>query len=243
MSREKIISEVAELLVMGLRFVATSAKEMDESEDVPEIEKSGKSVKGKSGGRKAARVTLDKLKEIMIELDKKYSGGCRPGHRSFNLHHSIWEIRDEYKGLDKDLKKINFDFENFEHEDSGCGFRMIGDIPVLACFAGGDWENPIAFFIYLDPKMKLRAYIPIDGNCFNIDKKSAFGNNGFYDLSDWDEKFDTAHKAFKGCDEDVASRVYGVEIDSDGEVDFQDDKLDMDWKKLDAAFADRVVLA
>lgn len=42
--------------------------------------------------------------------------------------------------------------------------------------AGGDWEQPIAFCIYLGEDNKIHAYVPTEGNCFNKETNAAFGN-------------------------------------------------------------------
>lgn len=92
--------------------------------------------------------------------------------------------------ISEDIKKINFDMENFEpcpyiddpfsSEGFGkypCGFHMINDdFPVLFVNAGGDWEQPICFIIYWDGKT-LRGYVPEKGNVFNPITKTAFGSD------------------------------------------------------------------
>jgi hypothetical protein len=98
-----------------------------------------------------------------------------------------------------DLAKVNFDFENFDFDNSEeelgspsfLGSRKFWTRSPLTCFsfigcyAGGDWEWPINFIIYLDKDGKtFRAYIPKEGNAWNYDTKQAFGND--YDA---DNKF------------------------------------------------------
>lgn len=91
----------------------------------------------------------------------------------------------------KDLEKVKFDFENFynSHLDeelgidtSFLGYRSAyvsnGFMPFISCKAGGDWEYPIYFIIYLEPNCKtFRCYIPKDGNPWNYYTYQAFGNN------------------------------------------------------------------
>ena len=93
----------------------------------------------------------------------------------------------------KDLSMVNVDFENmesFDDEDaythlpgleSMDGYEMIGEgdsaFPVLWCAGGGDWELPLVFIVYIDENGKLRGYIPSDGNAYNHEKNSAYGNN------------------------------------------------------------------
>lgn len=105
----------------------------------------------------------------------------------------------------KDLKKVEFDFENYEtgiNEDDPahqqeiltskitrgfmnypCGYYVLpNNMPVLFINAGGDWETPICFAIYFDGK-KLRGYIPKAGNIWNRKNKSAFGNDEDEDVA------------------------------------------------------------
>ena len=88
---------------------------------------------------------------------------------------------------------MNFDLENLEpfgYEDSynhlpGLenldGYEMVGEgdkaFPILWCAAGGDWELPLVFVIYIGDDGKLHGYVPEDGNAYNHEKKAAYGNN------------------------------------------------------------------
>ena len=92
-----------------------------------------------------------------------------------------------------DLAEVNVDFENLESFDSEDaynhlpglenldGYEMVGEgdsaFPVLWCAAGGDWELPLVFVIYIGQNGELRGYIPEDGNCYNKEDKAAYGNN------------------------------------------------------------------
>jgi hypothetical protein len=82
--------------------------------------------------------------------------------------------------IEKDLAKLNFDRENFSFDEgfSGypCGFEVLENgLPVLFVNSGGDWEFPICFCIYWDGST-LRAYIPKDGNVYNVKEKCAYGS-------------------------------------------------------------------
>ena len=85
------------------------------------------------------------------------------------------------KKVEKDIKKVQFDFENWEisggYMGYPCGYKMINpDFPVLFVNAGGDWETPICFIIYWDGK-DLRGYVPSKGNIFNSITNTAFGSD------------------------------------------------------------------
>ena len=61
----------------------------------------------------------------------------------------------------------------------------------------GDWEEPVAVFVYWDGK-KYRGYVPTRGNAINTINKSAFGND-----EDVDNEYCTKYlglKDYYGCD-------------------------------------------
>jgi len=87
------------------------------------------------------------------------------------------------KAIEKDLQKVDFDFENytsFESEsyaDYPVGYRELKHgFHTFFVNAGGDWEFPICFVLYWGDK-KLRAYIPKDGNAWNKKEKCAYGSD------------------------------------------------------------------
>jgi TolA-binding protein len=91
--------------------------------------------------------------------------------------------------IQKDLTKISFDCENLTEEDGEFamegftpGYSLLpNDVPVLWIGAGGDWECPLAFCVYIGEDNRLRAYVPKDGNVYNKKEKAAYGNNDDYD--------------------------------------------------------------
>ena len=115
--------------------------------------------------RKFTRHILDVLKAKMDEV-------------------GVYECMD-LPQVKKDLEKVDFDFEN-EDCNNGCnyikGFRVAPNgLPYWGDDAGGDWEVPVFFIIYWDGK-KLRGYIPTEGNTWNTDTKTAYGNAMDYKL-------------------------------------------------------------
>lgn len=84
----------------------------------------------------------------------------------------------------KDLSKVNFDMENTEFvgafdmpgtEDLE-SFEMLGSFPVAWVAAGGDWEAPLVFVLYIGDKGELRGYVPKNGNAYNHKQKCAYGS-------------------------------------------------------------------
>lgn len=97
----------------------------------------------------------------------------------------IYEVVYQSK-IQDDLKKIEFDCENVTDPDDEEGFNMPGfrhgydtlpnGVPVCWVGAGGDWEDPLAFCVYIGEDGSLRAYIPKEGNAYNFKTKAAIGN-------------------------------------------------------------------
>jgi len=119
--------------------------------------------------------------EELVELGDKIKSPFDIFEKSYHFQALITTVSDD---VEKDLYKVQFDWENFEFDDKSSnvndntllGFHTINDLTFLGCYAGGDWEHPVFFIIYYDGK-KLRAYIPTDGNPWNTDTKSAYGNH------------------------------------------------------------------
>ena len=79
----------------------------------------------------------------------------------------------------KDLKKVNFDFENHDVTTDDDFARSHSSLPdgteFIWCWAGGDWEWDVNFILYLDPNDTIRAYIPSNGNLYCHKCKCAWG--------------------------------------------------------------------
>jgi len=143
----------------------------------------------------------------------------------------------DYSPLDalpeSDLK-ITFDSENFgtpwsKYESSrrDTGWYEINGTTVALCWAGGDWERPVWFAVYVEHGGKrLRAYIPTVGNCFDIYCKTALGSQGnwgpdpekvwpqdFLDnddrIRDWEEYL-ADHVDIDDMLKDIAARIEGA---------------------------------
>ena len=130
--------------------------------------------------RKAPIISLDELKKLCREK-------LAIGTEDFDPYENFTSK------INDDLKKVNFDFENwnignadpsferYPSDHSGfCNYpvgyeTLPNGLPVLFVNAGGDWECPICFCIYWDGKT-LRAYIPDEGNFWNRKEKCAYGS-------------------------------------------------------------------
>jgi DNA 3'-phosphatase len=134
-----------------------------------------------------------------------------------------YQYRELSSQISKDLKKLNFDFENlseksgeFSNSDFVGYHELENGLSFLGIMAGGDWETPVFFIIYWDGKA-LRAYIPTDGNPWNTDTHEAYGN---------DE------------DADVKNIRKRYRLSKDDEVDVQD--VSQEWDKILADIQNRI---
>jgi len=111
---------------------------------------------------------LTKVKNLMFDDEENDNG-------------YPWEMP---QAIEKDLSKVNFDWENFTSFDTKEGFanypvgyrEIARGFHIFFAQAGGDWEFPVCFIFYWETG-KLRAYIPKDGNVWNAKTKSAYGND------------------------------------------------------------------
>jgi len=118
---------------------------------------------------------LAKVKDLIMPLDED-------GEESDDGF--PWEMPSQ---LDKDLGKVNFDWENytrFNDTSPYANYPWVGYKELIPGFhtffmqAGGDWEFPVCFMLYWG-EGQLRAYIPKDGNAWNKKEKCAYGDTHF----------------------------------------------------------------
>lgn len=163
----------------------------------------------RDGGRNAVKMTEDEFKQEMIHAYHMYQMEQEETHPS-DLKTTPSPSNFVYKLAYKNMKnedskyaaklykdiwggKYKFDSENV---DCRGGIKMSSKgFPYLLCYAGGDWECPVCFFVYFDGK-HFRGYIPLKGNAINTKTKSAF--DGGDDYVSFNEK---------ACIEDFLARV------------------------------------
>ena len=140
-------------------------------------------------GRKA-NTNIKQFESILNNILNKY----KDEYFDYNFLECI--IYENYINCDKD-RSIYFDFENIANfwDDNKEHFyinkynmELINidnkQVPIICAYAGGDWEEPVYFIVYLDDKNKLRMYVPKCGNVYNNLTKEALGND-----EDLDEQF------------------------------------------------------
>jgi hypothetical protein len=142
--------------------------------------------------------------EEIEETDFTYRKNADMAKLDNYVHNAIMSYHDD-KGVEKiksDLNdKVNFDWENFypfpnDPEDMNDPDREVmgiwtteSGITLLGCMAGGDWELPVYFVIYPETTTTLRAFIPKEGNTWNVKTKTAYGSepDDIHALDDVDE--------------------------------------------------------
>jgi hypothetical protein len=175
-------------------------------------------------GRKAAEIEPEKLWEL---FQQKVQGlKDNPDCDSEEGYISPYDFQNIDK-IGEDLKKVQFDFENCEYEHQNewgkwegmLGYRKEYPLSYIGAMAGGDWEYPVYFIIYLDQDGKtFRAYIPKDGNQWNHDTKAAFGSAselGFGENADPD----FVKKWVKKNRPDIVASCVDFDEEFDGEGD------------------------
>ncbi|AEO93613.1 gp354 [Bacillus phage G] len=199
---------------------------------------------------KYRKLTKEDFEGKLFELIKKYIGKgyenqiqdqkLELGDKlNYAIHNLVYEGK-----ISEDLDKIEFDFENTDCLET----ENIGDFYYMPVVAGGDWEHPVFFIIYFDDEDTVRAYIPEDGNVYNIKMKSAFGNHEDeekYDFVDgkWqDVKVEcTDDQAFKEQYRQILKEQHGIDVDGDG-CDFEYYDLDFDEEKMVAEITSKLEL-
>ena len=125
---------------------------------------------GRTAGKISPKEFENKLREIWDKYQDKSSG-------KFSISNFVYRYCRPYENipelseLHKDLKKVNFDFENCDA--IGNEVKVTNGISYVMADAGGDWECPVLFFMYWDGS-KFRGYVPIYGNAVNRKNNSAF---------------------------------------------------------------------
>ena len=110
---------------------------------------------------------------------KLFNSKIEAGDSGYTAWLSIDDICEGFSGVDFDLENAEYKSqEGVGNWGTLLGPRMFGKVAGIGCFAGGDWEWPIFFVIYLDRDGKtFRSYVPKNGNTYNYELESAFGNN------------------------------------------------------------------
>lgn len=170
--------------------------------------------------RFAQTLPLDAVKRRLFERlrSQRYAADQDPTLLPFDWSDLLYNVRFEpgfQAVFRKDLSKVGFDLENIGTARWGTGpFVMVNGVPMLFAWAGGDWEWPVHFVLYVDPQHQVRGYVPQDGNRYNRATKQAYGNDDEADELDLQQHFGTDDWNYATTDAehtamlaDVAQRV------------------------------------
>lgn len=147
-----------------------------------------------------SNVSIDDLKNKIHNFKNENSDEDSGGIYDF-----IWDEHTQ-----SELKKygIEFDCENFTGEGDQfdtpgfvAGYDICNGIPVRWIAAGGDWEKPIGFCIFINDKDELDVFVPHAGNVYDKDKNAAYGNyecKSVYEASD--EKYNQIDMRNEFCE-------------------------------------------
>lgn len=132
-------------------------------------------------GRTAAYITPKEFEDKMKEIWEKNGED-----RKFTFDNFVYTFCNQWrKDKPKELDTLLSDISKYKYDTENLGavgkIEMTNRLTYLKCYAGGDWECPILFFIYWDGS-KFRGYIPTYGNAINRKYKIAFGNNEEQDI-------------------------------------------------------------
>lgn len=134
-----------------------------------------------SAGRTAKRITPKEFEEKMKQIWEKNGEDNR-----FTLDNFVYTFCSQWaKNRPKELNTLMDDISKVKYDTENIGavgkIESTNGLTYLKCYAGGDWEDPILFFMYWDGN-KFRGYIPTYGNAYNRKYKIAFGNNEEQDV-------------------------------------------------------------
>ena len=144
--------------------------------------------------RNAIIISIDEFKQKILDYNINSSitkiGDLDTSNMKFyNYECELMTSFLENPVIDKDVQKIHFDYENV-----GCEEFVVlkNGLPVIKCWAGGDWELPVYFIIYWSGT-EFRGYTPENGNIFNPITKTAYGSeddcNLFYNNRKYNRDF------------------------------------------------------
>lgn len=133
---------------------------------------------GQNSSLASTKIEPKKIENLLRDKCNQVGDSEGPGIDLSSCH--------EVGKIGEGLKRVSFDFENYEYTHGSyigqfrnlLGPRYFGKVPAVGCAAGGDWEYPVFFIVYVDNDgVTLRSYIPKNGNTWNYDTDSAFGND------------------------------------------------------------------
>jgi hypothetical protein len=99
-------------------------------------------------------------------------------YQTLDLKTAVHDTFPLSRKVEDDLSTVEFYAENTLLEFDAPGFQgvnTIGDLTFASVMAGGDWEQPIVFILYIS-NGELRGFIPDEGNVYDRKTMMAYGN-------------------------------------------------------------------
>jgi hypothetical protein len=179
---------------------------------------------------RGVRDIINKVRQLAFASSNQYLKEDLKGWRTENwesdpLGPFLPYLSELSPQLKADLSKVDFDWENYtsgtdlidqawrsrsnQTSEFGYSLRIIGPhnrmgpegVSWIGCSAGGDWEQPIFFMLYMSND-QVRAWIPKKGNCWNYDTHTALGNDEDADSAFFKKEVDTKYEegSYDGAD-------------------------------------------
>ena len=139
-------------------------------------------VQQRGGGALKANGDVDAFKRKLLErIDSMPEEYCDEFEE--NLTEALLDTEGnlDVNVLVDDLNRVQFDFENRYISGNNldglkAGYHVVGGLPFILGYAGGDWEFPVVFAIYLGVDGELHGYVPSDGNVYEHVANCAYGS-------------------------------------------------------------------
>lgn len=135
-------------------------------------------IQGQLGGKLKASSDVDEFKRKLMEVVDNTTEHYNDEFGE-NLVDDLLNM-DENVFVD-DIKRVQFDFEN-RFLTGDCfdgikvGYHVVGNLSFLIGYAGGDWEFPVIFAVYLGEDGEIHGYVPSDGNVYEHAANCAYGS-------------------------------------------------------------------
>lgn len=129
---------------------------------------------------KAVSLSRDEFEQILV--DKAVEVGTAEPDDVDAWMYGAYEFVELLRENRDELGRVVFDTENWAFSDGfvgiETGFKSIDGTTILLGSAGGDWEYPIGFCLYVGVDCKVHGYVPEHGNTYNPRWLTAYGSEG-----------------------------------------------------------------
>ncbi len=144
----------------------------------------------KTGPRTAPKMTIEDFKKL-FDPDGKWEA---EKDNFYKLPHvlKLGKVEEDFSHIESNGEDFSCGSEDYhgkrEPSNHLLGFHTINGIPFYGFFACGDWECAIFYVVYHDGT-QFRGYRPVEGNPWNTDNNSAYGNDAILDMENVKKRF------------------------------------------------------